>query len=489
MPGGSKEYDEIPCSNDEEMKPSKSSYNEKSSLLDKSAKTSITTRKWTQYLAALIVTIGGFIMGTTLGWTSPAGPMMKNNQYKFHVAEENVSWIASFMALGAMIGCPVMAVLVHKLGNIKLMIILTVPTLLGWTMIIWAKSVTWIYVGRILTGFASGSYSVIVPQYTSEIAEKEIRGTLGTYFQLQVFSGILFTYFMGSYLNVFGLSFACAIVPIIYINLLFFLPESPMFHLIKGDVNKAVLSLNFFYGSHGQVDHELYILQKSLTKTKNERLTILQAFQTTAAKRGLFLGIGIMIFQQFTGANAVIFYTTTIFDATGSTISSNTSTIIVGVMAVLSTYFSTLVIDRLGRKILLLYSVVAMGITTFLIGGFFYAKDTFYDVSSIGYVPLVSLCVFIVMFSIGFGPIPWMMMGEIFPTQIKGIASSIVCMSNWFFVFLVTKFYSSLVSAIFIYNTFWLFTLFCVVGTFFVIYFVPETKGKTIDEIQELLSA
>lgn len=89
-------------------------------------------------------------------------------------------------------------------------------------------------------------------------------------------------------------------------------------------------------------------------------------------------------------------------------------------MAVFSTYFSTLVIDRLGRKILLLYSVVAMGITTFLIGGFFYAKDTYYDVSSIEYVPLVALCVFIIMFSVGFGPIPWMMMGEIFPTQIKG---------------------------------------------------------------------
>lgn len=80
-------------------------------------------------------------MGTTLGWTSPAGPMMQNNQYGFHVTEANVSWIASLMALGAMFGCPAMAVLMHKFGNIKLMIMLTVPTFMGWTMIIWAKSV------------------------------------------------------------------------------------------------------------------------------------------------------------------------------------------------------------------------------------------------------------------------------------------------------------------------------------------------------------
>lgn len=88
-----------------------------------------------------IVTIGGFIMGTTLGWTSPAGPMMQMNQYGFRVSEDNVSWITSLMALGAMLGCPVMAVLMHKFGNIKLMIMLTVPTFMGWVMIIWAKSV------------------------------------------------------------------------------------------------------------------------------------------------------------------------------------------------------------------------------------------------------------------------------------------------------------------------------------------------------------
>lgn len=98
----------------------------------------------------------------------------------------------------------------------------------------------------------------------------------------------------------------------------------------------------------------------------------------------------------------------------------NTSTIIVGVMSVIATYVSTLIIDRLGRKILLLCSIIVVGICTLLIGAFFYMKEKDYDVSSIGLVPLVSMCMFIILFSIGFGPIPWMLMGEIFPTQIKG---------------------------------------------------------------------
>lgn len=152
----------------------------------------------------------------------------------------------------------------------------------------------WICAGRLLTGFASGSLSVIVPLYTSEIAENEIRGTLGTYFQLQVTGGILFTYIVGSYVssyyiiffgifdlliifilllclqfNIFGLTLICAIIPIVYVALMVLIPESPNFHLMKGNVEKARLSLRYFRGPYGTVDQELSIMQDSLAKVYN----------------------------------------------------------------------------------------------------------------------------------------------------------------------------------------------------------------------------
>uniref|UniRef100_A0A2H8TYL1 Facilitated trehalose transporter Tret1 n=1 Tax=Melanaphis sacchari TaxID=742174 RepID=A0A2H8TYL1_9HEMI len=449
----------------------------------------IGNQKWTQYLAAFIATIGGFIAGSALGWTAPAGPMMENNQYSFPISNENLAWIGACMPLGAMLGCPVTAGLVDKLGRKNMMLMLSVPALIGWAMIIWAESVVWICAGRLLTGFSSGSLSVIVPMYTSEIAEKEIRGTLGTYFQLQVTGGILFTYIVGSYFNVFGLTIICAIIPIVYVALMVLMPESPNFHLMKGNVEKARLSLRYFRGPYGTVDQELSVMQDSLAKTERERVPLMEAFQTTPAKRGLFIGLGVMLLQQFSGCNAVIFYATYIFKESGSAMEPNMSTIIVGIMSVIATYVSTLIVDRLGRKILLLSSIIVMGICTLLIGGFFLMKANEQDVSSIGFIPLVSMCVFIILFSLGFGPIPWMLIGEIFPAQIKGTACSVACMANWFFAFIVTKFFSSLVSAIHIYNTFWLFTFFCVLGTFFVIFVVPETKGKTMDEIQEILGA
>lgn len=124
-----------------------------------------------------------------------------------------------------------------------------------------------------------------------------------------------------------------------------------------------------------------------------------------------------------------------VLQATGSKIQPSTSTIIIGVIAVISTYISTLAIDRLGRKILLLFSVVAMGICTLLIGEFFYLKKAYSDVSFIvGLIPLISLCVFIITFSMGFGPIPWLMMGEIFPSQIKG---KILC-TKYFSIAIIT---------------------------------------------------
>lgn len=127
---------------------------------------------------------------------------------------------------------------------------------------------------------------------------------------------------------------------------------------------------------------------------------------------------------------SAIIYITRYLKESGSAMEPNTSTIIVGIMSVLATYTSTLVVDRLGRKILLLASIIVMGICTLFIGAFFYLKHKDHDVSSIGFIPLVAMCLFIILFSLGFGPIPWMLIGEIFPAQIKGtyiVKLDVVC--------------------------------------------------------------
>jgi SP family facilitated glucose transporter-like MFS transporter 8 len=177
-----------------------------------------------------------------------------------------------------------------------------------------------------------------------------------------------------------------------------------------------------------------------------------------------------------------------LFQSAGSDLEPSTATIIVGVIQVVATFISTLVVDRLGRRILLLLSDFVMAVCTLLLGVYFYLmNETHDDVSNLGWLPVTSVCVFIVVFSLGYGPIPWMMVGELFAPHIKGFASSLSCVLNWILAFLVTKFYSDLADSFGAHTTFWIFAVISVIGTVFVFFLVPETKGKTLDEIQKEL--
>lgn len=147
-----------------------------------------------------------------------------------------------------------------------------------------------------------------------------------------------------------------------------------------------------------------------------------------------------MFFQQMSGINAVIFYTKDIFDAANTGIDSGIATILVGVMQVISVFVSSIIVDKAGRRLLLLPSAIVMSICTILLGVYFFMKaQSEESVASIGFLPVISLCLFIVMFSIGFGPIPWMMMGELFANDIKGVAGSAAGTFNWALAFLVTS--------------------------------------------------
>lgn len=157
-------------------------------------------------------------------------------------------------------------------------------------------------------------------------------------------------------------------------------------------------------------------------------------------------------------------------------------------MQVVATFVATLVVDKLGRRILLLTSAGVMAICTLIIGVYFFMQENDKaSVEDIGWIPVASLCLFICAFSIGFGPIPWMMMGELFAPDIKGFSASLAGTFNWLLAFVVTKTFTNLVGAIKIGPTFWLFSALTIVGTVFVFIFVPETKGKSLPEIQFML--
>lgn len=254
---------------------------------------------------------------------------------------------------------------------------------------------------------------------------------------------------------------------------------------MKGRNEDALKSLQWLRGTRYDCQAEVDLLKSEQQELEANSTNLGQALMRTESLRSAFIAIGLMFFQQMSGINAVIFYTSDIFRDSGTSIDAKISTIIVGSIQVVSTFVSSLVVDKLGRRLLLLVSIVVMGICLCGLGVFFYLKDEGSDaIDSLEWLPITSLCVFMVAFSLGFGPVPWLMAGELFAPDIKGFLGAIAGTTNWLLAFVITKFFTNLKDAIGNGPTFWLFMGFCVVGFVFVISFVPETKGKSFHQIQ-----
>ncbi|XP_026680131.1 facilitated trehalose transporter Tret1-2 homolog [Diaphorina citri] len=444
-------------------------------------------KRITQYMAALTATIGGFIMGTILGWTSPAGDRLIAGEYPFLVTESDLSFIGSSMALGAVFGSPVVGNLVDTVGRKNTMLLLAVPTVTESDLSFIGSSMA---LGAVFGSPVVGNLVDTVGRKNTMLLLAVPRFYIGTYEGKSCHSFISSTitniscYLKSWIASVYGLSIICALLPIFFVGLMLLMPESPQFHLKKNRVKQAKESLQWFRGSEYDIDSEITDMQNSLEKERSDKVPLMQAFSTPAAKRGLLIGLGVMFIQQFGGINAVVFYTVKIFKDAGSSLNPNLCTIIVGTIMMVTTWIATMIVDRLGRRILLLVSAVIMALSTLTMGYYFYLKNSGSDVSNIGWLPLGSLCVFIIVFSLGFGPIPWMLVGEIFPSQIKGIAVSIACLFNWVSVLVVTKFFGDVTLLLGGHGAFWIFSVIAALGAVFTYILVPETKGKTLDEIQ-----
>ncbi|CAG7784985.1 unnamed protein product [Allacma fusca] len=460
-------------------------------------------RKLPQYIAALAACLGAFCLGTVLGWSSPAVPELRRDPAWGNLVPINgtdtgekwppAQWIGSLVALGALISGPIAGFSIDFFGRKTTMMILSAPFVLGWMLITFAPAhnLAMIYAGRFLTGFCGGAVSLAAPVYIGETAEDSIRGTLGTGFQLMVTIGILFTYIVGVALSWKWLSLVCGFGPVAFLIMLIFPPESPRWLISKGKHAEASEALRWLRGakSSQQVEEELEGIQRGVDEGKQESSSFVDLLKPAVLKPTLIC-LGLMVFQQLSGINAVIFYTTDIFTDAGSSLSPSTCTIIVGVVQVVATVGSSLLMDRLGRKILLLFSEITMGIFLVALGVFFYTKATHPETAiGIGWLPLVSLIVFIIAFSMGFGPVPWLMMGELLPPNMKGPASALATSSNWILAFAVTLCFEDIKLAIGPEWCYWMFAIICAVGTAFVFIFVPETKGKSLDEIQEHFGA
>ncbi|XP_017770928.1 PREDICTED: facilitated trehalose transporter Tret1-like [Nicrophorus vespilloides] len=436
------------------------------------------------YFCVATINLASFTCGTAFAWSSPSIPRLHEELlHPPDTTEESL--IASLLAVGSIFS-PFLAFISDVIGRKKAVILATVPIYSSFLLIAFGTQLWCFFLARFLSGFSIGWYFVIIPNYVAEISEKHNRGRMSCFLVLNITLGNLLIYCMGPYLSLLVSSFICLIAPTLLICLMLkYVPESPYYLMTVDRKLEAEESLRKLRGL-SDVLQESEDIQRGIKATSQSRMTDL--FHKRSLIKCLLITIGLVTFQQFSGVNAILFYLQTVFLETGSELEPEISSIVVAVVQFTSSTITPFLVDRLGRKFLLYVSGIGTLISLITLGLFFYLKSNNYSVESLSLMPILSLMFFIFSYTVGFGPMPFTILGEIFPQNVKSAASTLTVSISSCFTFITTLFFPYLLQLVGFGISMWLFAAFCLVSLFFTYFFVPETKGKSLQEIQKMLN-
>ncbi|CAG2060868.1 unnamed protein product [Timema podura] len=441
-----------------------------------------------QYAASLAATLSAFTGGILMVWTSPAMPLLHKMAGTTPLTTEQESWVSSLLALGACVGAPLIGYVMSRFGR-KWAILTLGPTAVTSLVIILVTSGSpwWLYVSRLLGGVPIGGVVIVAPIYVAEIAEYSIRGELSGLMEIMFCAGGLYTYIIGACENYYILTGACLIVPAVCFIIFLWMPESPHYLIATHQRTKAVSSLQWLRGKDCDVSEEFNNLEKFVEETTLDKVSMRDLLSSAVTRKAIFISSGLGAFQQLSGISVVQFYTEAIFVSVGVAISSRVCTIIFGIVMVVTALVCAKIVDKVGRKILLLISGVFMSLACFNLGLYLYFQETGHDVGPASWVPIISILVFIIAYVLGFGPLPWTVMAEILPSNAKGFGSSMISAFCWGSSFVITKLFQNMIDLMGRYFAFWLFSFCAILATFFVYFYVPETKNRPLKQIQDEL--
>ncbi|AJF27556.1 sugar porter family MFS transporter [Haloarcula hispanica] len=431
------------------------------------------------YVVSALAALNGLLFGFDTGIISGAFLFIQDSFVMSPLVE---GIIVSGAMAGAAAGAAVGGQLADRLGRRRLILIAAIVFFVGSFTMAVAPNVPVLVAGRLIDGVAIGFASIVGPLYISEIAPPRIRGGLTSLNQLMVTTGILLSYFVnyafadaGAWRWMLGAGMVPAVVLAIGILKM---PESPrwLFEHGRKDEARAVLKRT----RSGGVEEELGDIEETV-ETQSE--TGVRDLLAPWLRPALVVGLGLAVFQQITGINAVIYYAPTILESTGlGNVASILATVGIGTINVVMTIVAILLVDRVGRRRLLLVGVGGMVATLAVLGTVFYLPGLG---GGLGVIATISLMLFVSFFAIGLGPVFWLLISEIYPLSVRGSAMGVVTVANWGANLLVSLTFPVLTDGVGTSATFWLFGLCSLVGLVFVYRYVPETKGRTLEAIED----
>jgi len=429
-------------------------------------------------LAVTCVCFGPLSFGFAVGFSSPAIPLLESDGMLD--GKERTAWFGSLLTVGGMIGGPLAGVLIERFGRKSTLLVSATFYIIGFASIAGAVTTLHLYIGRFLCGLATGQVAVSAAVYIAEVSTKSLRGFLGACNQLSITVGILLSYTLGIKGSWKKLAIDGLIMSSMSLVAILFVPETPRWLLLKNRRQDALKALATLRGPHEDVEDECRDIEEGLDN--NESISWQELYKPEYL-RPLLIVIAIMVFQQLSGINAVMFYTVSIFNSAGFK-KSGEATAFIGAVQVVATVLSCFLMDRSGRRKLLVISGSIMFLSCVTFGWYYYYTAGSQSDMGLGWLAISSLVVYIVGFSLGWGPIPMLVMSEIVPARVKGICSGISIFVSWFSAFIITKEFSLMQMVLGPAGTFWFFGICCLCGVMFVNKYLPETKGKSLEDIE-----
>ncbi|XP_030694218.1 solute carrier family 2, facilitated glucose transporter member 6 [Globicephala melas] len=457
------------------------------------------------FLATFAAVLGNFSFGYALVYTSPVIPALEHSlDPNLSLTKTQASWFGSVFTLGAAAGGLSAMVLNDLLGRKLSIMFSAVPSAAGYALMAGAHGLWMLLLGRTLTGFAGGLTAACIPVYVSEIAPAGVRGALGATPQLMAVFGSLSLYALGLLLPWRWLAVAGEGPVLVMILLLSFMPNSPRFLLSRGRDSEALQALAWLRGADADIRWEFEQIQDNVRR-QSSHLSWAEA-RDPHMYRPIVIALLMRFLQQLTGITPILVYLQSIFESTAVLLPPEDDAAIVGAVRLLSVLIAALTMDLAGRKALLFVSAASMfaanltlglyvhfgpkplapnstmGLESVPLGGTEQPLAT--PTSYLTLVPLLATMLFIMGYAMGWGPITWLLMSEILPLRARGVASGLCVLVSWLTAFALTKSFLLVVNAFGLQAPFFFFAAVCSVNLAFTGCCVPETKGRSLEQIE-----
>lgn len=434
------------------------------------------------YVVAIVASLGGLLSGYDTGVISGA-LLFINETWDLSISLQGL--VVSSVLIGAVIGAATNGVLADIFGRKKIIMATAIIFILGSILCGFAPNVYVLIISRIFVGLAVGIVNFVIPLYLSEIAPKAVRGTLVSLYQWAITAGILFSYAINSAFanSVFSwrwMLLAGVLPGLVLLIGMSFMSDTPRWLISKNKDEEAKKVLKKI---EPDVDTENEIKEIKHTLKLNENLDRKFKFKKWMIMP-FVVGVGIMFAQICTGINTIIYYAPTIFKIAGFDSNSNAiyATTGIGVVNFLMTIVAVFFTDKLGRKPLLYFGLTGVMLSLAALGCAFAYQEVLG--AGLKIVAVGSLVTYIICFAMSLGPIGWILVSEVFPLKIRGIAMSICTVANFAFNFFVVGSFPVLIHKIGGAFTFWGFAAVSLLCILFVYFFVPETKGISLEQIE-----